>query len=110
MLQALTELPRAQTPGVPVGRVWNIPARVATFTGRQDLLGELHEALGVGHLAVVNAVYGMGGVGKTTAAIEYAHRHSSDYDVAWWLFGRGSGADSGPAGRVGPRPEPSRRD
>ena len=88
MLQALTALPRPQQRGracPAVRRVWTIPARVREFTGRDELLAELEAALGSGGPAVVHAVTGMGGVGKTTTAIEYAHRHADEFDMAWWV-------------------------
>jgi hypothetical protein len=58
---------------------------VREFTGRNELLTELHATLASGGAAVVHAVTGMGGVGKTTTAIEYAHKHASEFDVAWWV-------------------------
>ncbi|MEU4517375.1 FxSxx-COOH system tetratricopeptide repeat protein [Amycolatopsis sp. NPDC024027] len=85
LLQALTGLSRPEQQSMPAGRIWNIPARTVDFTGRADLLDELRTALCSGQPAVVQAVHGMGGVGKTTTAIEYAHRYAEDYDVAWWV-------------------------
>jgi hypothetical protein len=82
---ALMKLPRAESPLAPVGRVWGIPARPARFTGRVDQLVELRAALTAAKPAVVQAVHGMGGVGKTTLALEYTHHHAEDYDIAWWI-------------------------
>jgi tetratricopeptide (TPR) repeat protein len=68
--------------------VSNLPARNPNFSGRSELLEQLHASLQAGSAAAVvprGALHGLGGVGKTELALEYAHRFASDYDVAWWI-------------------------
>jgi hypothetical protein len=78
--------------GVPrfpgtVPPIWNVPARNADFTGRGATLEKLRDKLAGGGVAVVvaQALYGLGGVGKTQLALEYAHRFMADYDLVWWV-------------------------
>ena len=70
-----------------VPRIWNVPNRNADFTGRGSILERLHDELGGDGTAVVlaRAVYGLGGVGKTQVALEYAHRFKADYRLIWWI-------------------------
>jgi hypothetical protein len=45
----------------------------------------VRELLRAGYTAVVQALQGMGGVGKTQLAAEYAHRFAGTYGLAWWI-------------------------
>ncbi|HSB53690.1 MAG TPA: toll/interleukin-1 receptor domain-containing protein [Gemmatimonadales bacterium] len=69
-----------------VPAVWNVPPRNPHFVGRTELLTELRQRLRSGeHTLVVQALHGLGGVGKTQLAIEYAHRFAADYQLVWWI-------------------------
>jgi tetratricopeptide (TPR) repeat protein len=59
----------------------NLPERNPFFTGRERVLMQLQEALAARGRA---ALSGLGGVGKTQTALEYAHRHLDEYVYTFW--------------------------
>ncbi|WP_106322481.1 FxSxx-COOH system tetratricopeptide repeat protein [Actinoplanes italicus] len=65
--------------------VWNLARRNPGFTGRDGMLGELYDTLRGGSRVAVQALHGLGGVGKTQLALEYAHRFAGEYDLVWWI-------------------------
>jgi tetratricopeptide (TPR) repeat protein len=85
--------------------IWGseIPFRNPHFTGREAEIRTLREQLVAGGSAVIrqppSALYGLGGVGKTQIATEYAHRFAEDYEVVWWV--RADQEDSIQASLVG---------
>ncbi|MBT1090609.1 FxSxx-COOH system tetratricopeptide repeat protein [Streptomyces sp. Tu102] len=76
----------ARFPGT-VPRIWSVPARNPSFTGRSAVLERLRDSLGPGAGPTPSpyALCGLGGVGKTQIALEYVHRFGADYDLAWWI-------------------------
>jgi tetratricopeptide (TPR) repeat protein len=74
---------------VRTGRLWNVPfERNPFFTGREDALKSLQETLDTGGEAAINqpqASSGLGGVGKTQTAVEYAYRRRDRYDAIFWI-------------------------
>src|SRR5579859_5405047 len=71
--------------------IWGseIPFRNSHFTGRETELRALRDQLQAGGPAVIrqppSTLYGLGGVGKTQIATEYAHRFAEEYEVVWWV-------------------------
>jgi hypothetical protein len=65
--------------------VWKVPARNPNFTGRSNDLAALGAELAGGTTVTVQAVQGMGGVGKTQLATQFAYDHAADYDLVYWL-------------------------
>ncbi len=64
---------------------WHLPfQRNPFFTGREALLTHLHARLQTGNIRV-HALSGLGGIGKTQTAIEYAYRFRSLYSAVLWI-------------------------
>ena len=57
------------------------------FTGREKVLEKLHQAIAEGKttaLAQPQAISGLGGIGKTQTAVEYAYRYRDEYAAVLW--------------------------
>ena len=67
----------------------NVPySRNPRFTGREDKLKQIHEALLSENTVAVSqpiAVCGLGGIGKTQTAVEYTYRYCAEYEFIFWV-------------------------
>lgn len=68
---------------------WHLPSpRNPFFTGREDILEVMHQRLSTGEEGALTpsyVLYGLGGVGKTQIALEYAYRYAQEYTAVFWI-------------------------
>src|ERR1019366_627702 len=83
VLPAETFRPWAEL-AVPRG-LGNLPVRPGLFVGRAEELARLDAALAGPGGVVVQAVHGLGGIGKSTLAAYWAAARASDYNLTWWI-------------------------
>jgi len=77
-----------ESPGIQTV-VHNLPfAQNANFTGRENILERIESTFGQeGAVAITQpqAIHGLGGIGKTQIALEFAHQHLSQFKYVFWL-------------------------
>lgn len=73
--------------GVAAARgLHNLPApHSAVFVDRQEDLAQLDAVMADEAAVVPPVVHGLGGTGKSTLALHYAHRNRDRYNPVWWI-------------------------
>src|ERR1700677_2445639 len=105
-------IPRPADAGITAG-MNNLPRPPAgVFVGREGALARLDQGLsGGGSVVVTQAVYGLGGVGKSELALQHAHARRGGYVLIWWITAEDrSGIEAGLAslaGRICPELAPA---
>lgn len=68
---------------------WHLPSpRNPFFTGREYMLDALHQGLSTNQASATTRSYvlhGLGGIGKTQIAVEYAYRYAQEYTAVFWI-------------------------
>jgi hypothetical protein len=76
-------------PASIIPALWYVPyQRNPFFTGREDVLNQLRRALQADNtvaLAHPQGISGLGGIGKTQTALEYAYRNCAKYTAVLWI-------------------------
>ena len=71
----------------------NLPyIRNGYFTGRNTVLESISKEFDTGNaVSLTQAITGLGGIGKTQTALEYAYRYAEKYDWIWWVTAENEG-------------------
>ncbi len=79
----------SSAPAGTLPALWNMPyPRNPFFTGRENLLAQLSTALKTYTamaLTQPQAISGLGGIGKTQLAVEYAYHFHANYQAVFWV-------------------------
>ena len=111
LLQDSGRFPEAAKILTRLPSIHNIPyTRNVYFTGRNDLLDRIRKMLSGGDgssgaAVLTQVIAGLGGVGKTQTALEYAYRYGTWYNAVFWVSGENLETDFAGLARILSLPE-----